>query len=132
MITKRALRAVAHTAAVGTMAVAAAFGTLGAAAAEQDDPTVQDAFNGCPHAAVCIYTVEGWYQGDPQHVYTAYGVHQFHNEFGARYAFNNQHSGATFSLCNDRAGEDCRPEQAPGRAFQTDLTPLNSIKLSPA
>lgn len=132
MIAKRVLRAAAHTAAVSTMAAGAVLGTMGAASAGPGDPSAQDAFNGCPHGAVCIYTVTGWYHGNPEYIYEAYGVHEFHNEFGAHFAFNNQHSGATFTLCYDRAGTDCEFPQDPGRAFQTDLTDKNSIKLSRA
>lgn len=128
MRTKRALRVVARTAAVGAVAAGSAIGTMGAASADQPRPGKP--FNGCPSGAVCVYSEDGWYNADPEHIYTAYGAHELHNEFGGHYVFNNQHSQATFTLCADKQGKDCRPPWESGHALLADLTPVNSIKLA--
>lgn len=126
MLKKRVLRTAAYTTAAGAMAAGAVVGTMGAASAVPSAGAV----NGCPNGAVCVYTESGWFDGTPEHVYEAYGAHELHNEFGNHYVYNNQHSGATYRLCNDAEGADCRGGTwEPGAAPVVDLTPLNSIKL---
>ncbi|WP_346268220.1 hypothetical protein [Streptomyces sp. SCUT-3] len=96
-------------------------GTLGA----------QGTYAGCPSGYVCIYQGASWNNGVTEHKYYTYGAHNLVNEYGTHRVFNNQTGDATVQLCRGYNGVDCGSKIKPWTYVDVDLTPYNSIKLSP-
>jgi hypothetical protein len=91
-----------------------------------------DAFN-CASGYVCLYSnTTALQQGHWAIRYLTYGAHPFFNEFGDQWLDNNQTGGAVFRLCLNSNGTNCTGAFGPGFAYQVDLTPYNSILLSPS
>lgn len=87
-------------------------------------------YHGCTPDYACIYPGTSW-SGGPEHRFATYGVHKIYNEYGRHLLYNNQINGALMWLCTDGAGKSC-PYYINAQGYPTvDLTPYNSIKLTP-
>lgn len=105
--------------------------TVGGAQAAQAD-TSRAAEHSCPSGHVCMYA--GKYNMDTgiiEHSYYTYGSHQFYDEYGYHYIYNNQTDGAGFTLCRGSYGTDCDDTYRAVGAYLVHLTEYNSIKLVP-
>ena len=122
-IRKSALSIVASLALSLTTVVA-----LSGAAQAEDRAVDATVDTGCPRGAVCVYPDDSWNGGNPTYVFWSYGTHKIYNQFGFHRVYNNQTGGAGSSLCAGSNGTDCEPLSA-GFFWDTDLTPINSIKL---
>lgn len=125
MLKKIKRTAVALALATGTLAATAATAQAGVQAAPQGD------YAGCKLGYVCMYQNEAdWNAGKPSHRCYEYGAHNLNNQYGKKWVFNNQHSGAKARLCFGYNGANCTGliinSYTVGVA---DITPINSIKL---
>jgi hypothetical protein len=89
--------------------------------------------HGCPVGYFCIYPQDKGWNGDrPSLKYYRYGVYQLHNQVGTHYIFNNQTSHAWVWLCTDWNGNNSAFRlTSPDYATLINLTPINSIRLTP-
>ncbi|KMS73122.1 hypothetical protein ACM01_20410 [Streptomyces viridochromogenes] len=125
MLKKIKRTAVALALATGTLAATAATAQAGEVGARQGD------YAGCKVGYVCMYQNEAdWNAGKPSHRWYEYGAHNLNNQYGTKWVFNNQHSGAKARLCFGYNGANCTGliinSYTVGVA---DITPINSIKL---
>jgi hypothetical protein len=90
------------------------------------------ATQGCPSGYVCIYPENtGWNGGVPSLRYYRYGAHNLSGQYGIHRVFNNQTGGAWVGLCTGyNGGGTCWWIRA-GEYWDVNLTPINSIVLSP-
>ncbi|WP_435060210.1 hypothetical protein [Streptomyces sp. bgisy060] len=103
--------------------------TTGAAASAS---TAGQADHGCASGWVCIYRGwEEWAASTPEHTYYRYGTYKFYNEFDIHMAFNNQTGGAKAYLCRNSNGTNCDQLLIADGVYSVNLTPYNSIKLTP-
>lgn len=87
---------------------------------------------GCDDGFVCIYPENaGWNNGVPSATYFFYGPANLSNQFNNHYVYNHQTGSAQVWMCNGYNGGDCRFSIPPGAAGNVNLTPVNSIKLTP-
>lgn len=86
---------------------------------------------GCPSGYVCLYTEEGWWDDRPEHKYYKYGSHNFSNEYGYHYVFNNQTGGAKAVLNKGYNGTKPSFTLGAGSVSHVNMTPMNSITLKP-
>jgi hypothetical protein len=109
---------------------AAAVLSLGAAATATAATTPGGGtYADCAYGDVCIYAGANW-NGTPLS-FTTYGAHNLSNEFGVHRVFNNQYGGATVQLCTGYNGTGCGSPIAQYTYRDANLTPINSIVLSP-
>ncbi|MFC7304384.1 hypothetical protein ACFQVC_09200 [Streptomyces monticola] len=106
----------------GTVAVMAFGSTASAAPADE--------WAGCPDGAVCIYPKDQDPAQKPSDIFYSYGAHNLSNQFGNHWVLNNQHSGATASLCTGSGGSGCGDPIAAKTGVYADLGPINSITLN--
>ncbi|MFD3805140.1 hypothetical protein ACFWSF_31270 [Streptomyces sp. NPDC058611] len=90
----------------------------------------QAATNGCASGAVCIYRGANW-SGGVSNSYWARGTHRLYNQNGVHTVFNNQTDGWKVWLCKGSNGDRCDWLFGPGVARDVDLTPYNSIVVTP-
>ncbi|MGW7450441.1 hypothetical protein [Streptomyces sp. NPDC054787] len=116
----------AATAATAVMALGT--GVLAASPA----PAGDGSWHGCPREAVCIYPRDaGWNNDHPSNVYWD-GVYQLYGQEGMHFVVNNQTYNWVDRLCYDSYGQNCDSYVQPaGTTWWVNLSPMNSIKLSP-
>ncbi|MFD3676119.1 hypothetical protein [Streptomyces sp. NPDC058613] len=90
----------------------------------------QAATNGCASGAVCIYRGANW-SGGVSNSYWSRGTHRLYNQNGVHTVFNNQTDGWKVWLCKGSNGDRCDWLFGPGVARDVDLTPYNSIVVTP-
>lgn len=132
MMSNRVRQAAAYAfaaAALSTSVVGAASGT--AHAGVSSGANTADTWQGCPEGAVCIYTGDSWNGGNPEHIYWSYGAHKLYDEYGKNRVYNNQTGDATVSFCTGSDGTNCGSTIHADHYGGRDLTPINSIRLSP-
>lgn len=110
-------------------ALALAVGTMTAVGATQAQAAAQATVHGCPSGYVCLYPGAGWNGDRPTHKYYTYGYHNMSNMFGTYRIFNNQTDNAWMRTCTGYNGTGCQGYLYAGRAFDKDMTPINSIVL---
>ena len=90
------------------------------------------ASHGCPLGYVCVYPANsGWNNNRPSLRFYKYGAYNFVNQFGNHRVYNHQWGGASATLCLGYNGNRCTNHLAAGRVADVNLTPVNSIVLSP-
>jgi hypothetical protein len=88
--------------------------------------------HGCPPGYGCIYPENaGWNNDHPSLMYYYYGTYQLSYQEGYHYVFNNQTGGAKFWYCTDWNGNTCPSYQPAGTWWNVNLSPINSVKLTP-
>jgi hypothetical protein len=105
----------------------------GALLAAAPQPVDAATAHGCASGYVCVYPQNAGWNGDrPSLRFYTYGAHNLSNQFGTHRVFNNQFSRAWASLCSGYNGTGTSLFLL-GAGYATDfnLTPVNSIKLSP-
>lgn len=113
------------------LAIAAAGVSLGSATAAH-----AQTWDGCPDGYVCVTPL---YSNTPILKFYTYGAHNLSNVYGSYDVVNNQTGGATANLCLGYNGTNCSVPWAavggylPAQSVMVnvDLTPVNSITLSP-
>ncbi|CAL9615741.1 hypothetical protein SUDANB6_05745 [Streptomyces sp. enrichment culture] len=88
------------------------------------------ATNGCPSGAACIYGGPD-FSGGVTNQYWSRGVHKLYNQYGVHTVFNNQTDGWKFLLCRGSNGDDCDWIFYEGAYWDVDLTPYNSVVVTP-
>jgi hypothetical protein len=89
-------------------------------------------YEGCPYTAVCVYPQDaGWNGGNPSLIFYSYGAHNLSGQYGNHILFNNQSGGATAQTCTGYDGVGCQGYLKANTYMTKDLTPINSIKLTP-
>ncbi|MEV4787108.1 hypothetical protein AB0K53_16925 [Streptomyces tuirus] len=63
--------------------------------------------------------------------YWSRGVHKLYNQVGVQTVFNNQTDDWKFPLCQGSNGEDCGWTFYEGSWTDVDLTPFNSVIVTP-
>lgn len=96
---------------------------------------------GCPSQYVCLYTgTAGSVPSGPHTDYKYYGYDNFSNVLGQHWIVNNQTGGAKVYPCLGYGGTNCSTYSflpngqhyiAAGWGVRFDLTPVNSIRLTP-
>lgn len=104
-------------------------------------------YNGCAYGDVCMYTLDGWHNGTPQHHWTSYGYHALYNEWGTRVILDNQYptlAGNPASyVCTAQRASTCErilgtgpgvdPAGAEERTYQYgNIDSINYIRLTPS
>lgn len=117
------MKSLAKAAVLTAVLSASSAGLMGVSTASADT-------NGCASGDACIYAGADW--GTPTNTYYTYGSHNLSNQVGTHRVFNNQTDGATLQLCTGYNGSGCGTAHAPGWSGDVNLTPINSIVLSPA
>ncbi|MET8977146.1 hypothetical protein ABZX85_16135 [Streptomyces sp. NPDC004539] len=115
-------KAAALTAA-GLLALGAGVLTASPASASADDL-------GCPSGAACIYGGPN-FSGGVTNQYWSRGTHRLYNQLGVHTVYNNQTDGWKFILCKNSNGTDCDWTFYQGAAWDVDLTPYNSVIVTP-
>jgi hypothetical protein len=64
-------------------------------------------------------------------MYYYYGTYQLSYQEGYHYVLNNQTGGAKFWYCTDWNGHTCPSYQVAGTWWNVNLSPINSVKLTP-
>jgi hypothetical protein len=110
-------------------------GVASAATAAPADPaaTVKappPPFKACPYFDACMYTLNGWHDSHPEHVYTYDHCFALHHEFGYRKILNQQLGGETVKgyTSGNCSGTPSWIIQ-PGHYKKVYITPINSISL---
>ncbi|GGV91233.1 hypothetical protein GCM10010228_81220 [Streptomyces massasporeus] len=85
---------------------------------------------GCPSGAACIYGGPNS-SGGVTNQYWSRGVHKLYNQVGVHTVFNNQTDDWKFLLCRGSNGEDCDWTFYEGSWTDVDLTPFNSVIVTP-
>jgi hypothetical protein len=86
---------------------------------------------GCKYGYACLYTDAGAATNTPEHSYVHYGCYNLSNELGHRDLVNNQYGGATVTLYT---GYNCVGPTFTSQEAEVDdgdITPINSLRLSP-
>ena len=87
--------------------------------------------NRCQEGFACFYPGTGWNGGHPTQEWYNYGTYRIFNWTGNHRVFNNQTGGAVFWLCTDDYGNNCPKRFAEDQSGVVNLTPYNSVKLTP-
>lgn len=116
--------------AVLALTLTALVGISGAAQASYPDPPSGDR-TGCPRGAVCVYPSDSWNGGNPSYVFWSYAAHKIYNQYGSHRVYNNQTGGAGAYLCENGNGTSCAYYIPAGTYNDYNLTPINSVKLTP-
>ncbi|OQD56311.1 hypothetical protein NFX46_17120 [Streptomyces phaeoluteigriseus] len=126
MLDKIKRTAAALALATGALAATAATAQAGTQAQQAD-------YAGCQLGYVCMYQNEAdWNAGRPSHSWSQYGAHNLNNQYGTKWVFNNQHSGAKAQLCFGYNGANCTGLVINSYTVGVaDITPINSIRLYP-
>ena len=85
----------------------------------------------CPVGYVCMYTVAGWQNQQPEHKYFDYGYYNFSSETGPRVIVNNQTGGATVTGYYNYGGTGPAWKLQAQQEDEYNITPINSIGLNP-
>ena len=89
------------------------------------------ASDGCPVGYVCMYTVAGWQNQQPEHEYFDYGYYNLSREIGPRVIVNNQTGGATVTGYYNYGGTGPAWTLQAQQEDEYNITPINSIGLNP-
>jgi hypothetical protein len=87
--------------------------------------------DGCPVGYVCMYTVAGWQNQQPEHEYFDYGNYNLSSEIGPRVIVNNQTSGAIVTGYYNYGGTSPAWTLQGQQEDEYNITPINSIGLNP-
>jgi hypothetical protein len=87
--------------------------------------------DGCPDGYVCMYTVAGWQDQQPEHMYFDYGYYNLSHEIGPRVIVNNQTGGATVTGYYNYGGTGPAWTLRSQQEDEYNITPINSIGLIP-
>lgn len=87
--------------------------------------------DGCPSGYVCMYTVVGWQNQQPENEYFDYGYYNLSSQIGARVIVNNQTGGATVTGYYNYGGTGWAWTLQDYQENEYDITPINSIRLNP-
>jgi hypothetical protein len=87
--------------------------------------------DGCPDGYVCMYTVAGWQDQQPEHKYFDYGYYNLSREIGPRVIVNNQTGGATVTGYYNYGGTGPAWTLRGQQEDEYNITPINSIGLIP-
>ena len=87
--------------------------------------------DGCPVGYVCMYTVAGWQNQQPEHKYFDYGYYNLSSETGPRVIVNNQTGGATVTGYYNYRGTGPAWTLQAQQEDEYNITPINSIGLNP-
>jgi hypothetical protein len=85
----------------------------------------------CPVGYVCMYTVAGWRNQQPEHEYFDYGYYNLSSEIGPRVIVNNQTDAATVTGYYHYGGTGPAWTLQGQREDEYNVTPINSIGLNP-
>jgi hypothetical protein len=89
------------------------------------------AFDDCPIGYVCMYTVAGWQNQQPEHEYFDYGYYNLSSEIGPRVIVNNQTGGAIVTGYYHYGGTSPAWTLQGQQEDEYNITPINSIGLNP-
>lgn len=87
--------------------------------------------NRCQPGYACFYPGTGWNGGHPTQEWYNYGTYRISGWYGRHRIFNNQTGGALFWLCTDDFGKTCPMHFRADYSTVVNLTPINSVKLTP-
>lgn len=87
----------------------------------------QCAYDASVQPLSCLYT----WASLPTNNYYYYGVYQLQNQYGWHLVYNSQTDNAKVWLCYDWYGNNCPWLVSAGSGSFYNLTPINSIKLTP-
>lgn len=87
--------------------------------------------DGCRSGYVCMYTVAGWQNQQPENEYFDYGYYNLSGEIGTRVIVNNQAGGATVTGYYNYGGTGWAWTLQDYQENEYDITPINSIGLDP-
>ncbi|MET9855734.1 hypothetical protein ABZY57_22670 [Streptomyces sp. NPDC006450] len=85
---------------------------------------------GCASGSACIYGGANW-SGGVTNSYSVKKVYKLYNQNGVHTVFNNQTDGWKFILCRGSNGDYCDWEFGAGSWWDVDLTPYNSVIVTP-
>ena len=105
---------------------------VSAAPAQADTPSRA----GCPGGAVCMYEGNGYANNTPEHIWTSYGFHPLHNEYGTRIVLNNQYQTsagrAGAYMCRSWDPSSCNNVIEMGFFTYVYIDPINYVRLTPS
>jgi hypothetical protein len=88
--------------------------------------------HGCPAGYVCYYPQNAGWNGDrPSVKYYRYGSYNLSEQYGTHRLFNNQTDGAKAYTCTGWNGGGTCTRLDAGQWADRNITPVNSIKLTP-
>jgi hypothetical protein len=118
---------------VATPRIGAPFGQALAGPARAASPrSISSAsYKGCPVFDACMYTLSGWSSGHPEHKYYYYGCYDLSNEYGTRVIYNNQVGAFVYGYDSYGCGGNSAWVIPVGCACKVNISPINSISLSP-
>jgi hypothetical protein len=128
----RGMRKIMRTASAIAFAAVAIMATATASASAATASASAATYQGCSPGYVCIYPENaGWNGGQPSHTYYRYGAHNLSGQYGIHRLFNNQTGGAGAYACTGYNGGGQCWRLNTNNYWDINLTPINSIVLTP-